>query len=169
MCTGAGGPAGINFTLSLRIAPEKIFIVGTEANKHYLHLTHTDKQYSIQKAKETNRILLTRDLQLFQQAIARTAEAFLIENTNESENLASLAKRFKFKLEINLKTSRCPKCNTQIQSVHKDSVTDRIPETTSTYYNEFWECPNCKQIYWQGAHWKRIENTLRDARKASNA
>ena len=120
----------------------------------------------IQKAKKTNRILLTRDLQLFQRAIARGAEAFLIESTNETENLASLAKRFRFKLEIDLKTSRCPKCNTQIRSVHKDSVIDRIPETTSTHYNEFWECPNCKQIYWQGAHWTRIEKTLREARRA---
>ncbi len=120
----------------------------------------------IQKAKKTNRILLTRDLQLFQRAIARGAEAFLIESTNEAENLASLAKRFKFKLEIDLKTSRCPKCNTQIRYARKDSVINRIPETTSTYYDEFWECPNCKQIYWQGAHWTRIEKTLRDARKA---
>jgi uncharacterized protein with PIN domain len=118
----------------------------------------------IQKAKETNYILLTRDLQLFQRAIARGAEAFLIESTNEAENLASLAKRFKFKLEIDLKISRCPKCNTQIRSVRKNSVINRIPETTSTHYNEFWECPNCKQIYWQGAHWKRIEETLRAKR-----
>ncbi len=123
----------------------------------------------IQKAKKTNCILLTRDLQLFQQAIARGAETFLIEGTNEAENLASLAKRFKFKLEINLETSRCPKCNAQIRSVSKDSVIKRIPETTSTYYNKFWECPNCKQIYWQGAHWKRIEKTLREARKALKA
>lgn len=120
----------------------------------------------IQKAKKTNRILLTRDLQLFQRAIARGAEAFLIEGTNEAENLASLAKRFRFKLEIDLKISRCPKCNTQIRSVRKDSVIDRIPETTSTYYSEFWECPNCEQIYWRGAHWKRIEKTLREARRA---
>ncbi len=120
----------------------------------------------IQKAKKTNRILLTRDLQLFQRAIARGAEAFLIEGTNEAENLASLAKRFRLKLEIDLKTSRCPKCNTQIRSVPKENVIDRIPETTSTHYNEFWECPNCKQIYWQGAHWTRIEKTLREARKA---
>jgi hypothetical protein len=123
----------------------------------------------IQKAKKTSRVLLTRDLQLFQRAIARGAEAFLIESTNEAESLARLAKRFKFKLEIDLKTSRCPKCNTQIRSVRKDSIIDRIPETTSTYYNEFWECPNCKQIYWQGAHWKRIEKTLKEARKALKA
>jgi uncharacterized protein with PIN domain len=119
----------------------------------------------IQKAKKSSRVLLTRDLQLFQRSIARGVEAFLIEGTNEVENLASLAERFKFKLEIDLKTSRCPKCNTQIRSVPKDSVIDRIPESTSTYYHEFWECPKCKQIYWQGAHWERIEETLREARK----
>jgi biotin carboxylase len=56
MCTGAGGPAGINFALSLRIAPEKMFIVGTEANEYYLHLARTDKQYSIPRAKETGYI-----------------------------------------------------------------------------------------------------------------
>lgn len=123
----------------------------------------------IQKAKRTNRILLTRDLQLFQQAIAQGAEAFLIESTDEAENLASLAKRFSFKLEIDLKTSKCPKCNAQIRSVRKDSVISRIPETTSTYYDEFWECPNCNQIYWQGAHWKRIEKTLKAARQALKA
>jgi biotin carboxylase len=56
MCTGAGGPAGINFTLSLRIAPEKMFIVGTEANEYYLHLARTDKRYSVPRAKETGYI-----------------------------------------------------------------------------------------------------------------
>jgi uncharacterized protein with PIN domain len=120
----------------------------------------------IQKAKKTDSILLTRDLQLFQRAVARGAEAFLIESTDEAENLAGLAKRFEFELEVDLKISRCPKCNSQIRSVRKDSVINRIPETTSTYYNEFWECPSCMQIYWQGAHWKRIEKTLREARRA---
>jgi len=56
MCTGAGGPAGINFTLSLRVAPEEMFLVGTEANEHYLHLARTDKQYPIPRAKETGYI-----------------------------------------------------------------------------------------------------------------
>ncbi len=120
----------------------------------------------ILEAKKTSRILLTRDIQLFQRAMTRGAEALLIEGRDEAENLADLATRFKFKLQINLKTSRCSKCNTQIRSVRKDSIIDKIPEKTSTYYNEFWECPNCKQVYWQGAHWKRIEKTLRDARKA---
>ncbi len=50
LCTGAGGPAGINFVSSLRVAPEKMFLVGTEANEHYLHLASTDKTYQVPRA-----------------------------------------------------------------------------------------------------------------------
>jgi len=52
LVTGAGGPAGINFIMSLRIAPERMFIVGTEANQHILHLAPTDKKHLIPKATD---------------------------------------------------------------------------------------------------------------------
>jgi biotin carboxylase len=52
LVTGVGGPAGINFISSLRIAPEQIFIVGTEANHHFIHLATTDKKYVVPKATE---------------------------------------------------------------------------------------------------------------------
>ena len=52
LCTGAGGPAGINFVMSLRLAPEKMFIVGTEANEYYLHLAPTTKRYLVPRAKD---------------------------------------------------------------------------------------------------------------------
>jgi biotin carboxylase len=56
LVTGAGGPAGINFEMSLRIAPEKIFIIGVEANKHFIHLACTNKTWLIPKATDTNYI-----------------------------------------------------------------------------------------------------------------
>jgi len=118
----------------------------------------------IEKAKKESRTLLTRDLELYQQAIARGAEAFLTESPNQTANLAKIAKRFKFQLEIDVEVSRCPKCNTRIKSVSKASVIDKIPKTTSSNYNEFWECPGCGQVYWRGAHWVRIEKTLREAK-----
>lgn len=120
----------------------------------------------IQKAKKENRILLTRDLELYQQAIGRSAEAFLIESPNQTANLSQLAKRFKFKLEIDVRASRCPKCNSRIKVVSKGIVADKVPETTSANYDEFWQCQGCGQVYWRGAHWKRIDKTLEEARKA---
>jgi len=116
-------------------------------------------------AGEERRILLTRDLELFQQANAHGVDSFLVEGRTEAERLACLAKRYEFPLEIDITVSRCPKCNTRIKAVSKDSVAKRVEGTTFTFYNEFWQCPCCGQVYWQGAHWKRIANTLDEARK----
>ncbi|MGQ9506361.1 MAG: ATP-grasp domain-containing protein [Candidatus Bathycorpusculaceae bacterium] len=52
LVTGAGGPAGINFVMSLKIAPEKMFIVGTEANQFFFHLAPVDKKYLVPKASD---------------------------------------------------------------------------------------------------------------------
>ena len=54
LVTGAGGPAGLNFVMSLRIAPEKMFIVGTEANEYFARLASTDKCYLVPEATEDN-------------------------------------------------------------------------------------------------------------------
>lgn len=125
-----------------------------------------DDRELIQKAKKEDRVLLTRDVELYKQAIAKGAEAFLIEYPNQTANLASLAKRFKLRLEVNVKISRCPKCNGTIRTVSKTEITQKIPATTSSNYNEFWQCQQCGQVYWRGAHWNRIEETLNEARKA---
>jgi uncharacterized protein with PIN domain len=124
-----------------------------------------DDKELMQKAKREDRVLLTRDVELYKQAIAKGAEAFLIEDPNQTANLASLAKRFKIKLEVNVKISRCPKCNGTIRTVSKTEIADKIPMTTSSNYNEFWQCQQCAQVYWRGAHWNRIEKTLDEARK----
>ena len=124
-----------------------------------------DDKELIQKAKKEKRILLTRDVKLYQQAIAKRIEAFLLESPNQITNLAHVAKRFSFKLEIDLKTSRCPKCNARIKPVQKTDIALKVPRKTLTFYDEFWQCSKCQQIYWRGAHWKKIEKTLTEAQK----
>ena len=123
----------------------------------------TDDKELILEARKKKRILLTRDVKLYQQAIAKRAEAFLLESPNQIENLAKVAKRFGFKLELDVKVSRCPKCNTRIKPVKKADVMKVVPEKTLTYYDEFWQCPKCLQVYWRGTHWKKIEKTLAEA------
>jgi uncharacterized protein with PIN domain len=63
--------------------------------------------------------------------------------------------------------SRCPKCNVQVKPIPKEKVADKVEKSTFAYYNEFWECPKCGQIYWQGAHWTRIRKTLETAKELS--
>ena len=117
-------------------------------------------------AKKEDRVLLTRDLELYQQAGAKDVNAFYIDGKTEAEKLAKLARRFNIELEVDMANSRCPKCNTRVKPVSKKEVADRVKKTTYSYYDEFWECPKCGQVYWQGAHWARIRKTLETAKEA---
>jgi uncharacterized protein with PIN domain len=118
-------------------------------------------------AKKERRVLLTRDLELFQQATAKGVQAFYVDGKNEAENLAKISQKFGINLEVDMKRSRCPKCNAQVKPISKEKVSGKVKETTYTHYNEFWECPKCGQIYWQGAHWTRIRKTLETAKELS--
>jgi uncharacterized protein with PIN domain len=124
-----------------------------------------DDEKLVEVALSENRVLLTRDHKLYRQSVTQGVTAVLVEASDEAEKLADLAKRFNFKLEIDLSVSRCPKCNTTIKAIPKETVINQIPEATSIYYNNFWKCPRCGQVYWQGAHWKRITQTLEEAKK----
>jgi uncharacterized protein with PIN domain len=124
-----------------------------------------DDNQLITIAKKEGRILLTRDLELYKQATAKGVETFYLEGQTEEEKLAKLAQRFGIKLDIEIATSRCPKCNTRVKPIPKEKVANKVEESTFSHYNEFWECPKCGQIYWQGAHWTRIRKTLENAKE----
>ncbi|MDI6846854.1 MAG: Mut7-C RNAse domain-containing protein [Candidatus Bathyarchaeia archaeon] len=124
-----------------------------------------DDAQLIMIAKKERRILLTRDLELYQQATAKGVDAFYLGGETEAEKLAQLTQRFNIKLEIDMTTSRCPKCNTRVKPIPKEKVADKIEKSTFSHYNKFWKCPKCGQIYWQGAHWTRIRKTLETAKE----
>ena len=139
----------------------------------WLRMLGQDVQYSnkldddelIVMAKKEHRILLTRDMELYQRAVAKGVDAFYIEGQTEAAKLAELAKRFDIPLEIDLKRSRCPRCNTKIRPTPKEKLAGKVEKNTFIYYDEFWKCPKCGHIYWQGAHWGRIRATLEEAKK----
>ena len=114
-------------------------------------------------AKQEQRILLTRDLALYQHATAKGIDAFYVTGENEAARLAELAKRFGFLLVVDLESSRCPKCNTKLQVTPRDEIAEAVEKNTFAHYTEFWRCPNCGQVYWQGAHWDHIHATLKTA------
>ena len=45
--TGAGGSKALNFVKSLRMAPEKLYIVGTDSSKYHIELSNCDEKYLI--------------------------------------------------------------------------------------------------------------------------
>ena len=89
-----------------------------------------DAKYSIELsdsellciAQKENRVLLTRDLALYQHAISKNAEAYYVEGITESDRLADLSTRFGISISIDMTHSNCPKCNTRLASVPKEEI-----------------------------------------------
>jgi len=139
----------------------------------WLRMLGQDVEYSnsmedselLATAKDEGRILLTRDFELYQRAIGKGAEAFYLEGLTGEEKLAEVAKRYGLPLEIDMSESRCPKCNSLIKPISPEKVSDKVEKNTLEHYHEFWQCSKCQQVYWQGAHWTRISNSLCKAKE----
>lgn len=52
LVTGAGGAAAANFVHSLRLAPERFYVVGTDASKYHLELSPVDARYLLPRADD---------------------------------------------------------------------------------------------------------------------
>lgn len=134
----------------------------------WLRLLGHDTEYSnsmedrhlLAVAKKEKRILLTRDVQLYQRATAKGLDAFYVEGQSQAEKLALMAERFGIELDIDMTESRCPRCNVTVKSVQKEEIRKSVEENTFSTYRDFWICPKCKQAYWQGAHWPKMRNML---------
>jgi uncharacterized protein with PIN domain len=139
----------------------------------WLRMLGQDVIYSVQfsdnelleLSKRENRVLLTRDFELYKRAIAKGQDAFYVQDKTEAGRLAEVAKRYGIPLEIDMDRSHCPICNAKIAAAPKEQLKDELEQNTFTYYDRFWKCPNCGQIYWQGAHWKQITQTLNQAQQ----
>jgi uncharacterized protein len=119
----------------------------------------------LEVARKENRVLLTKDLELYKRAIAKGLEAFYVVGETESGRLAELAQRYALTLEVDMEKSHCPVCNTKLKATPKEQLISELEKNTLTYYDKFWKCPNCGQVYWQGAHWKQITNTINEAKE----
>jgi uncharacterized protein with PIN domain len=140
----------------------------------WLRMLGQDVIYSVQfddsllldLAKRDERALLTKDFELYNRAIGRGLDVFYVEGKSESEQLARVTKRYGITLEINMDKSRCTLCNSTLKAKPKEQLLQgELKENTYKYYENFWKCPDCSQIYWQGAHWKQILKTLKQAKQ----
>ena len=116
-------------------------------------------QFLAEKSAEENRILLTKDHGLLMRK--KVKYGYYIRNDNPKKQLSEVIHRYDLKDYIN-KSSRCPKCNHLLESVSKEKIIERLEPKTKKYYNEFYICTNCDQIYWKGSHFEKIEKLIND-------
>jgi uncharacterized protein with PIN domain len=106
-----------------------------------------DDELMIQASRE-NRTLLTRDKRLFERCKRRKVPSILIRSSKIAGQLLEM-QSYGIKLELHPKN--CTICNYPL----KETITSEIPAQGPA-----WECARCKKLYWQGSHWKGMQNFL---------
>ena len=121
-------------------------------------------------AHEENMVLLTRDEELYQRAIARKIPSAMVLGETEEERLAQIASTFGLHLDVNMAKTKCPECGSDLKETPKSDLADEVPKASLKMYDRFWKCTNqnCEKVYWVGSHWDRIRQTLEEARKLAS-
>jgi uncharacterized protein with PIN domain len=119
-----------------------------------------DRQLLDVMARE-NRALLTRDRRLLMHAIVR--HGYWPRSQNPEEQTVEIIRRFNLSESI-APFTRCLRCNAVLEEAAKADIIDKLQPLTKIYYNQFRRCPGCKQIYWPGSHFPKLQKRIEEIR-----
>lgn len=92
------------------------------------------------------------------------SNAFYIPVEKFDDQLRFVVETFKLDIHQNLFT-RCLRCNIEVRVVEKSKLKGKIPKQSFEGFDIFSECPNCHNVYWNGAH---FTNTLKKLNRIFN-
>lgn len=157
----------IDITSLVRVRPQPLreprFVLDTHLGRlaRYLRMLGFDTLYRndyndaelARLASVEHRILLTRDPGLLKRSVV--THGYWIRASDPQRQAREVVERFDLFAAI-VPFARCLRCNTRLQSVHKEDILDRLPPMTQGVYDEFHFCPSCDRIYWKGSHYRRM-------------
>ncbi len=106
-----------------------------------------------------DRILLTRDKELYRMRIAKGYPARLIKSSKVWEQMKEIRDLVNFKP----KAERCTLCNSRLRKLEKAEAEKIVKELglNDLLNKELWYCDKCKKLYWVGYHWKNMLEFLK--------
>jgi len=124
----------------------------------------------LEQAKRDGLILLTRDQELVERAKRLKIKVFAIpkEETSVESQLGLVVKKFKIKIEGFEERTLCTKCGGNLELVGKREVEGKIPEDVVARFDDFLRCKSCGQVYWEGSHWRKINERIRRMKGKEN-
>jgi uncharacterized protein with PIN domain len=108
-----------------------------------------------------NRALLTRDRRLLMHAIVQ--HGYYPRSQNADEQTVEVVRRFDLS-ELIAPFTRCLRCNALLEQTAKAEIIDKLEPLTKIHYDQFRRCPGCKQIYWSGSHFPKLQKRIEEIR-----
>jgi uncharacterized protein with PIN domain len=122
---------------------------------------HAEDRQLLEITANENRALLTRDRRLLMHAIVE--HGYCPRSQNAEEQTIEVVRRFSLS-ELIAPFTRCLRCNAQLEEAAKADIIDKLEPLTKIYYDQFRRCPGCKQIYWSGSHFPKLQKKIEEIR-----
>jgi uncharacterized protein with PIN domain len=103
------------------------------------------------------RALLTRDRRLLMHSVVQ--HGYCPRSQNADEQTIEVIRRFNL-MNLVAPFTRCLRCNAPLEDATKADIIEELEPLTRIYYEEFRRCPGCKQIYWSGSHFSKLQRRL---------
>lgn len=132
----------------------------------YLRMLGWDTFYSnvyspeklIELSHVEKRVLLSRSLQLTRQK--QVTHALWVRSADPMEQVKEVIQKLDLTKGADALT-RCLNCNEKLVLVEKKEILHRLEDRTANYYEEFFICQKCDQIYWKGSHFENMLEFIR--------
>ena len=133
--------------------------------------SNADDNSLLRSSENPETVLLTRDEELYNRAVGKKIRSVLVTGDTEEARLGQLARTLGISLEIDMATTRCPECGSELHEISKVEAASAVPAKSIELYDRFWRCSSgeCGKTYWAGSHWKQIRHTLEEARRVTSS
>lgn len=118
-----------------------------------LYFPQIDDNDLIDLANKEDRVILTRDRELYER---EKADCVLLKEIKIAKQLQEVLRIFDLKKNT-CNSSRCIVCNEPLIVVKKEEVLEKLPPKVVKCFSYFELCPQCDRIYWHGDHYKRMK------------
>jgi uncharacterized protein len=113
----------------------------------------------IDLAVKENRIILTRDKLLLQSR--RVTHGYYVRATDKHQQLREVVRKYDLYGQFRSFT-RCMTCNADLVPKTRKEISSLVQPGILELYKDYYFCPACRKVYWQGSHFKRMESFIRE-------
>jgi uncharacterized protein len=122
---------------------------------------NADDRQLLEVMTRENRALLTRDRRLLMHAIVQ--HGYWPRSQNADEQTIEVIRRFNVS-ELISPFTRCVRCNALLEEAAKAEIIEELEPLTKIHYDQFRRCLGCKQIYWSGSHFPKLQKRIEEIR-----
>jgi len=116
-------------------------------------------------AKDKERIIISRDKELIIRGKKENLKVVETKTTDLDEQLKQVLDIIDINEDLIL--SRCSICNTPLETIERNKVTDKVPKKVFENNNRFWFCKKCNKYYWMGSHYNKILDKIHRLTKSN--